>query len=185
MRFIVLLGSVMVLTVATPARAGCEAWLASHADYGRELEEVLEGDPDRYLSAITTAIELRIGQDQSRLAELRKALEARSRRVRVISVPGELATQHRLLADYLDSVVAAVAAVETRDLPYDQLPRDELIFRLPTRRCYEALLEYYRELLRVLERHECDQGDVEALRTRYIPKLEDVLTNRFTGDLGR
>ena len=184
MRSVWILGSLVLFAAATPSAAGCDEWIASFADYETALEETLEAEPVWYLGAIRSAIELRREQSVSAVGELREEVAKHVTEFRALVPPPELATLHRLLSDYLDSVIAAVAAVEERDLPYDRLSTEELTFRLPTRRCYENLLAFYREMLRLVELHGCDEGDAEALRDRYIPRLEEVLESQFTGERG-
>lgn len=171
-------------TTTPTALARCEDGIASFADHDRAFEKVLEEEPVWYLGAIKNAIEFRREESVVEVAELREELTRRAGQFRALEPSSDLAAQHSLMADYLDSVIAAVAAVEQRDLPYDRLSTKELILRLPTRRCYELLLAYYRELLELFERHECDMGDAEAVRERFIPHPEEVLVTQFTENRG-
>jgi hypothetical protein len=159
--------------------------MAGFEDYEAALEEIFPGEPEAYMSLLHRAIEARARDDMAGVNGVREELEGIAGRHGELTPTLELAPLHRFRAMFLDSLIAAVSAVEARDMPYDLISEKEVMFRLPTRRCFETLLEYYREMLRLLELHQCDEGDIEALRHSYIPRLQRLLADEFTGDRGR
>lgn len=169
-----------VAPVTAAPGGGCPGFLTEVADWDREVEAIVVGEPEDQLRRITEAIEARQSGDPAAAARIAEGIAAKRDRLgRVVPPSGVRELQSRL-DRYLAAVHRAVVAIAD---PASALP-PVAGWGLPAtpdvRRAVEALLAYLEEMLRILDAHDCDEGDRRALREKAIPELRRFLGQPVT-----
>lgn len=148
------------------AQGACASWMASIDAYDRACDAVLKGEPEDAVSALTRLFEAQVGGDAAAFPELEARFRGKAEAFARIEAPAELAELHAKLVAYYRAVEAAADGI---------LRRGEDIFSPAVRAAYQALHDYYRDMLGLLAEHQCDRGDIEALEKKMLPRLRAVL----------
>jgi len=85
--------------------------------------------------------------------------------------PDSMRDYHNKLMNYYMAVNDAVDAILTQNVD---------IKSVYTKKCYEVLIEYFKELKALLIEHGGNEGDIEALEQTIIPGLKEILIVEFS-----
>lgn len=172
---------VMAVAPVTAASGDdCSKFLAEVADWDREVEAIVVGEPEDQLRRITEAIEARQSGDPAAAPRIAEGVATkRDRLLRVVPPPAVRELQSRL-EHYLAAVHRAVAAIADPASAVPPVAGWGLPATPEVRRAVEALLAYLEEMLRILDARDCDEGDRRALREKAIPELRRFLEQPVT-----
>jgi hypothetical protein len=135
-------------------------------EYDEACDAILDGEAEEAMTALERLFEALTGGDTAAYPALLARFRGKADAFAEIEAPAGLSELHGKLIAYYRAVDAAAERIVSG--------RDDILSP-SVRAAYQALLDYYEEMLGLLAEHGCDRGDVEALEKKVLPRLREIL----------
>jgi len=160
--------SVLAFAAQGAVAADCQPFIEGISVYERELKNAIHDEAEDLPKELARYERAR----QSRYSDQAERIENKIRAgyvgMRRLQPPANVAKLHADMVDYYKSGVAMLDAIERRDAE----GRDAA--EIAT---WVGLRQYFLNIRKLFVEHDCNSGDVEAIDTHYLPKLDETIDN--------